>query len=139
MRRGDLRNEQWERLEPLLPPRKSTGRPPKDHRQIINGILWVLRKGGIVTRHAGEALGNVRIPRGSSSTSAVHELSALEVAQPTYKPYLKGSVGDSQTAQYGSTSTPNAEAASASPEVWLPNRQHDGFQHVGVRRQRDHK
>ena len=45
MSRGDLTNEQWERLEPLLPPRKSTGRPPKDHRQIINGILWVLRTG----------------------------------------------------------------------------------------------
>ena len=45
MGRGDLTNEQWERLEPLLPKRKATGRPPKDHRQIINGILWVLRTG----------------------------------------------------------------------------------------------
>ena len=45
MSRGDLTNEQWERLEPLLPRRKRTGRPPKDHRQIINGILWVLRTG----------------------------------------------------------------------------------------------
>jgi transposase len=45
MSRGDLASAQWERLEPLLPPRKPTGRPPKDHRQIINGILWVLRTG----------------------------------------------------------------------------------------------
>ena len=45
MSRGDLNDKQWERLEPLLPARKRTGRPPKDHRQIINGILWVLRTG----------------------------------------------------------------------------------------------
>ena len=45
MSRGDLTNEQWELLEPLLPKRKATGRPAKDHRPIINGILWVLRTG----------------------------------------------------------------------------------------------
>ena len=46
MHRGDLTNEQWARLEPLLPPRKpSTGRTNVDHRRIINGILWILRTG----------------------------------------------------------------------------------------------
>lgn len=46
MSRGDLSNEQWERLQPLLPPQKpKTGRPAHDHRTIINGILWVLRTG----------------------------------------------------------------------------------------------
>lgn len=46
MRRGELSDEQWKRLEPLLPPQKQkTGRPSLDHRQIINGILWVLRTG----------------------------------------------------------------------------------------------
>ena len=45
MSRGDLTDKQWERLKPLLPARKRTGRPPKDDRQIINGILWVLRTG----------------------------------------------------------------------------------------------
>lgn len=45
MSRGDLTDEQWERLQPLLPPRKGTGRPPADHRRTINGILWVLRTG----------------------------------------------------------------------------------------------
>ena len=44
--RGDLTNEQWERLRPLLPPEKPrTGKPNKDHRGIINGILWKLRTG----------------------------------------------------------------------------------------------
>ena len=46
MRRHELTDEQWERLEPLLPrQRPTTGRPNKDHRTILNGILWILRTG----------------------------------------------------------------------------------------------
>lgn len=46
MRRHELTDEQWERLAPLLPPDKPvTGRPNKDHRTILNGILWILRTG----------------------------------------------------------------------------------------------
>ena len=46
MRRGELTDEQRERLRPLLPPQKPrTGRPNLDHRQVINGILWILRTG----------------------------------------------------------------------------------------------
>lgn len=46
MRRGELSDEQWERLEPLLPAQKpQTGRPNVGHRRVINGILWVLRTG----------------------------------------------------------------------------------------------
>jgi len=44
--RGDLTNEQWERLKGLLPLQKPrTGRPAEDHRRIMNGMLWVLRTG----------------------------------------------------------------------------------------------
>lgn len=44
--RGDITNEQWERLKDLLPTSKTQrGRPSQDHRQILNGILWVLRTG----------------------------------------------------------------------------------------------
>jgi len=44
--RGDLTDEQWERLRPLLPAQKPhTGRPALDHRIVLNGILWVLRTG----------------------------------------------------------------------------------------------
>jgi transposase len=44
--RGDITNEQWEHLKGLLPKSKPTrGRPSQDHRQILNGILWVLRTG----------------------------------------------------------------------------------------------
>ena len=46
MRRGELTDEQWEKLYPLLPPQKpKRGRPAQDHRLIINGILWILRTG----------------------------------------------------------------------------------------------
>jgi transposase len=46
MRRGNLTDQQWSQLELLLPSQNpKTGRPNKDHRIIINGILWVLRTG----------------------------------------------------------------------------------------------
>jgi len=46
MARYELTDEQWQRLQPLLPPQKAkTGRPALDHRRIVNGILWVLRSG----------------------------------------------------------------------------------------------
>jgi transposase len=48
MHRGEITNEQWVRLKPLLPPQHPTkkgGRPPEDHRQVINGIMWVQRTG----------------------------------------------------------------------------------------------
>ena len=46
MGRGDLTGQQWKKIEPLLPAQKPrTGRPGKDHRTIINGILWILRTG----------------------------------------------------------------------------------------------
>src|SRR5436309_9188959 len=46
MARGDLTDEEWERIAPLLP--RSQGRRGgqwRDHRQVINGILWILRTG----------------------------------------------------------------------------------------------
>lgn len=46
----DLTDKQWEKLEPLLPPRTNQGRPPKyTYREIVNGMLYVLR-GGISWR-----------------------------------------------------------------------------------------
>jgi len=46
MRRGDLTDARWRRLEPLLPPGKPwTGRPNEDHRRILNGMLWIDRTG----------------------------------------------------------------------------------------------
>ena len=46
VRRHELSEAQWERLRPLLPPqRPETGRPAKDHRSVVNAILWRLTTG----------------------------------------------------------------------------------------------
>ena len=46
MERRELADDQWERLEPFLPPQKPpTGHPHKDHRLVLEGILRVLRTG----------------------------------------------------------------------------------------------
>lgn len=43
----ELTNEEWERISPLLPPQKTgrKGKPPKDHRVMLNGMLWIARSG----------------------------------------------------------------------------------------------
>ncbi len=42
---SDVTDEQWEVLQPLLPTPKPVGRPPLDRRQVVNGILYVVRTG----------------------------------------------------------------------------------------------
>jgi transposase len=42
-----LTNEKWELIRALLPPQKPpTGRPRRDHRTVLAGMLWVLGSGG---------------------------------------------------------------------------------------------
>jgi transposase len=44
--RHDLTDEQWVRLEPLLPDRTPRrGGQWVDHRQVVNGVLWRTRTG----------------------------------------------------------------------------------------------
>src|SRR3712207_3729833 len=46
MRRHELTDSEWARLKPLLPAqRPRTGRPAKDHRMIIDALLWLNRAG----------------------------------------------------------------------------------------------
>ena len=46
MRRHELTDEEWDRVEPLIPRKESrTGRPPKDRRLMLDGIFWVLGTG----------------------------------------------------------------------------------------------
>jgi transposase len=41
-----LRDDQWQRIEPLLPPQHETGgRPAKPHRPMVEAMIWVLRTG----------------------------------------------------------------------------------------------
>lgn len=46
-RREELTDEQWALIEPLLPKLRQAGRgrPPRDARAVMNGILWSLRSG----------------------------------------------------------------------------------------------
>src|SRR5262249_58199177 len=41
----DLTAEQFALIEPLLPRRKRTGRPPADLREVVNAILYLVRSG----------------------------------------------------------------------------------------------
>lgn len=42
----DLTDQQWKELAPLIPPEKPGGRPrTQDMREVIDGILYVLRTG----------------------------------------------------------------------------------------------
>lgn len=40
-----LTDEQWKLIADLLPPPRRTGRPPRNARDMIDGILWILNTG----------------------------------------------------------------------------------------------
>jgi transposase len=48
-RREEVTDEQWAVIEPLLPKPKrradGRGRPRREDREVLNGILWILRSG----------------------------------------------------------------------------------------------
>jgi transposase len=45
----ELTSEQWNRIEPIIvsstPAKNPRGRKPRDPREVLNGILWILRTG----------------------------------------------------------------------------------------------
>jgi transposase len=43
--RGDLSDDQWAVLEPLLPAAATTGRPSRSNRILIDGIRWRAQTG----------------------------------------------------------------------------------------------
>ena len=43
MQRHGLSDAEWARLRPLLPPRARTGRPPRDHRAILDAMFWLAK------------------------------------------------------------------------------------------------
>ena len=45
VRRGEIADEAWKRIAPLLPENGRRGGRWKNHRKVINGILWKLRTG----------------------------------------------------------------------------------------------
>src|SRR5260221_380420 len=60
-KRRELTDAQWAQLQPLLPPQRTgrRGRTPRDHRRIVEGILWLDRTGA-QWRDLPERLGNWR-------------------------------------------------------------------------------
>ena len=48
IRRYEITDEEWERIKPYIPEEQeagSWGRPSKDSKTMLNGILWILRSG----------------------------------------------------------------------------------------------
>jgi len=45
VKRGELTDESWARIAPLLPENGRRGGRWRDHREVVNGILWKLRAG----------------------------------------------------------------------------------------------
>ena len=50
-RRGELTDEAWERIAPLLPENGRRGKQWKDHREVLNGILADDEIARLVHRH----------------------------------------------------------------------------------------
>jgi|SRR6476620_1769289 len=46
-RRHEINDDQWNKIKDLLPAESKPqgGRPPKDHRHMLNGMLWIARTG----------------------------------------------------------------------------------------------
>jgi transposase len=45
MVRHRFTDEEWNLIKDVFPPPARTGRPPRDRRQVVDGILWILRTG----------------------------------------------------------------------------------------------
>lgn len=47
LRRYELTDQEWEQIASLLPPEKTgkPGRPSKDNRTMLNGMVWIARSG----------------------------------------------------------------------------------------------
>lgn len=47
LRRYELTDDEWNRIVDLLPPENTgkQGRPRKDNRTIVNGMVWIARSG----------------------------------------------------------------------------------------------
>ena len=45
VKKGEFTDEAWTRIAPLLPKNGQRGGRWRDHRKVVNGILWKLRTG----------------------------------------------------------------------------------------------
>jgi transposase len=67
VRRGQITDRAWEQIEPLLPREGSKrGGQWRDHRTVINGILWKLR----TADRPGATSQNCTVPGRPASTAS---------------------------------------------------------------------
>jgi transposase len=100
MARHGLTDREWTRLRPLLPPRAHTGRPPKDHRAIVDALLW-LGKTGAPWRDLPERFGPWRTvatrfyrwTRSGLWDRLLAELVAAEMSFPVHPHMLRHACG----------------------------------------------
>jgi len=45
LERHVLTDQEWEQIAPLVPRKLKGGRPPRDAREMLDGMLWLLRSG----------------------------------------------------------------------------------------------
>lgn len=47
MKRHEISNKEWKRIKDMLPPERTgkKGRPAKNNRSMLNGMLWIARTG----------------------------------------------------------------------------------------------
>ena len=56
MLRHRLTHEQWDLISDVFAAPERTGRQPRDRRQVVDGIIWILRAGS-PWRNLPDALG----------------------------------------------------------------------------------
>ena len=76
MKRYDLTDFEWSAIEPLLP-NKPRGAPRVvDDRRVLNGIVWVLRSGGLPGATCPSATGPAR-PATTASIAGARRASGI--------------------------------------------------------------
>jgi hypothetical protein len=123
VRRGELTDEAWAVIAPLLPaPGRSCGRW-RDHRQVINGILWKLRTGApwrdLPERYGPWKTCHERLRRWTADGTWDRILAAAQV----YDDGTPGAVDD----QHRLVDRAGAPACRWRPQKGLPNKCGDAW------------
>ncbi len=125
-RRGELTDEAWERIAPLLPENGRRGKQWKDHRKVVNGILWRIRTGApwrdLPSRYGPWQTCYDRFARWrrDGTWDRLFGLRADEVRRSE-----RGGVGGER----GQHNLPGAPARSGSPAAGEPRRRKKGVEH----------
>jgi len=125
---ADLTDEQWEKLQPLLPPQKAwTGQPAAEHRRIVNGILWLHRTGAPLAifqrygNHRTISVGSIGGEKQGLATDMVKPDAASKRCS------RKDRLGSPLCRWYGCTRPSACSWEKGGPEAQALGRSHGGF------------